>query len=299
MDKLNKPRFSIVIPCYNEENYIAATLESLKKQTFKGNVEIIIVDNNCTDDTVNIAKSFGAKVVSEKQPGVCWARQAGTEHANGEIIVSTDADTIFSKDWLTKINATFENNSKIVAVGGPCRYITGPRWGRIYTPFLFGSVFFLQFLIRHPFYLSATNIAFKKSEWEGYDVNLPQAGDEVDLLHKLRKRGRVKFIYNNSTYTSGRRLEQGLFYNLFVTFLFYYLTAYYLNRLFKREIIGSAPAFRKKPISIKTAFSNKLMPVYAGILIAIIAIPYSRSFLKDNMHDTISTIDRVKTAFRK
>jgi glycosyltransferase involved in cell wall biosynthesis len=294
MIKKNKPRFSVVIPCYNEADYISATLDSLQSQTFSGDVEIIIVDNNCTDNTVDVAKSYNTRVIVEKNPGVCWARQAGTEAANGEIVISTDADTIFKDDWLSKINNAFEQNSKIVAVGGPCSYITGPWWGRIYTHFLFSTVYIMQFLIGHPFYLSATNIAFKKSAWQGYDVNLPQAGDEIDLLHKLRKQGAVKFVYKNSTYTSGRRLEQGLAYNLFVTFIYYYLAAYYLNRLFKREIIGSAPAFRKKSINMRAAFSSKFMPLYIALLFTILVVPYSRSFLKDNVHDTMSTIRRVK-----
>jgi hypothetical protein len=84
-----------------------------------------------------------------------------------------------------------------------------------------------------------------------------------------------------------------------VTFIYYYLTAYYLNRIFKREIIGSAPAFRKKPINLRIAFSSKLMPFYVVLLLIIVTVPYSRSFLKDNVHDTIRTINRVRTEFRK
>ena len=300
MKKLYKPRFSVVIPCYNEADYIGATLESLKNQTFDGEVEIIVVDNNCIDETVAIAKSYGAKIVSETNPGVCWARQAGTVAASGEIVVSTDADTIFSETWLANIDQAFKTNSKIVAVGGPCTYISGPWWGRIYTHFLFGAVYFMQYLIRHPFYMSATNIAFKKSSWSGYNVNLPQAGDEIDLLHELRKKGRVKFIFNNSTYTSGRRLEQGLIYNLFVTFIYYYLAAYYLNRIFGKELIGSAPAFRKKSVrlNIKTAFGSRFMPIYAVFFLTVLLLPSSRGFLKDNVRDTVSTIQRVKTEFK-
>ncbi|HUY53009.1 MAG TPA: glycosyltransferase family A protein [Candidatus Dormibacteraeota bacterium] len=297
MNRLDKPRFSIVIPCYNEANYLATTLDSIKSQTFDGKVEIIIVDNNCTDETVQIAKKYNARVIVEKNPGVCWARQAGTKAAKGEIVVSTDADTIFSKNWLVNINNTFGQNSKIVAVGGPCRYITGPWWGRVYTHFLFGSVYMMQYIIRHPYYLSATNIAFKRSAWQGYNVNLPQAGDEVDFLHRLRKQGKVKFIYKNPTYTSGRRLEQGLIYNLFVTFFYYYLAAYYLNRMFNRIIIGPAPAFRKKPI-IKAVFSSGLVSLYGVLLLVVVAIPYSRTFLKDNVHDTVNTIDKVKSEIR-
>jgi glycosyltransferase involved in cell wall biosynthesis len=300
MNKSSKPRFSVVIPCYNEADFISATLDSLKSQIFEGSVEIIVVDNNCTDETVDIAKKYGAKIVEEKNPGVCWARQAGTKAANGEIVISTDADTIYSKNWLSNINNAFEKNKKLVAVGGPCTYITGPLWGRSFTHFLFGAVYLMQHVIGHPFYMSATNIAFKKSAWKGYNVNLPQAGDELDLLHGLRKQGKVKFIFRNSTYTSGRRLEQGFIYNVFVTFLYYYMTAYYINRIFGREIIGSAPAFRKKvtKLNLRTAFSSKYTSVFLVLFFTVLVLPFSRGFVRDNYHDTISTIDKVKTEFR-
>ena len=104
MNELEPCRFSIVIPCYNEADFIASTLESLTAQTFTKNYEIIIVDNNCTDDTVAIARRHGARVVSAQRPGVCSARQAGTKASHGEIIISTDADTIFSPNWLSNID---------------------------------------------------------------------------------------------------------------------------------------------------------------------------------------------------
>ena len=89
MPNTNRPRFSVVIPCYNEELYIADALKSLQKQDFTGDYEVIVVDNNSTDNTATLAKKHGAKVVHEKRPGICWARQAGTEAARGEIVIST------------------------------------------------------------------------------------------------------------------------------------------------------------------------------------------------------------------
>jgi len=240
----SRPRFSIVIPCYNEESYIGDTLTSLQQQTFDGTFEIIVVDNNSTDKSSEIAKQFGVQVICESRAGVCWARQAGTEAARGEIVISTDADTIFAPDWLQKIDATFRRNKKYVAVAGPCIYRSGPYWGKIYPRFLFGAVNGYALVFGHPFYATATNIAFKKSFWKSYDVHAPQGGDELGLLRQLKKQGKVAFANNNPVYTSARRLKRGLFYNLFVTFIFYYLLGYYLDRILKRTIIGSAPAYR-------------------------------------------------------
>lgn len=240
-----QPRFSVVIPAYNEEDYLAATIESLLQQDFEGSYEIIVVDNNSTDSTVVLAKSYGVKVVSEKHPGVCWARQKGTEAANGEIVVSTDADTTFSKQWLSTIDKEF-NKDGVVAVAGPCKFVDPPYWGAIYPTILFGFVDRMSKLLGSPIYITATNIAFVKSAWSSYDTKLTQGGDELDLLRNLKKRGKVIFNNANPTFTSSRRLQKGLFYNLFVTLLYYYLLEYYLNRIFKTQFIGTAPNIREK-----------------------------------------------------
>jgi glycosyltransferase involved in cell wall biosynthesis len=97
-------RFSIVVPAYNEASYVGAALRSLQAQDYPGPYEIIVVDNNSTDGTGEIAASYGVTVVKEMEPGVCQARQRGTAEARGEIVVSTDADTVQPIDWLSRID---------------------------------------------------------------------------------------------------------------------------------------------------------------------------------------------------
>jgi glycosyltransferase involved in cell wall biosynthesis len=287
MKDLCSYRFSIVVPCYNEADYIEATLDSLKQQKTKASYEVIIVDNNCTDNTVEIAKRYDeVRIVSEKVPGVCAARQAGLQQAAGEIVISTDADTIFNSDWLEKIDNVFKSNSNIVAVGGPCRYYDGPWWGKIYTHFLFGSSYLFCLVRGYPSYVTATNLAFKKEYFNGYDLNLIQGGDELGVLHQLRNEGSIVFSPKNTTYTSGRRLEKGLIYNIFVTFIYYYLAAYYINSIFHRQIIGSAPAFRRKAVIQR-------VPGYAVVLFLLIIVSFPAymdahkltSFISENAKD--------------
>ena len=145
-----KPRFSIVIPAFNEETYIGATLESLQKQNFIDGYEIIVVNNNSTDNTVKIAQQYNIKLIDESRPGVCWARQAGTEAAEGEIVISTDADTIFDTDWLQNIDQQFKEDNSIVAVCGPCQFVNPPWWGKIYPKLLFGAVVSFYKIIKKP-----------------------------------------------------------------------------------------------------------------------------------------------------
>ncbi len=291
MVKRSAPRFSIVIPCFNEERYIEPTLQSLKDQLFKGSFEIIVVDNNCTDNTVAIARKYGAKIVTENQRGVCWARQAGTEAASGEIVISTDADTLLSREWLQNIDQSFKKDKNCVAVAGPCTYIDGPWWGQKYSKLLFAFVSMAYPLFGAPFYVTATNIAFKKSAWNGYHTAMTQGGDELALLHDLKHKGKVVFDNNNPVFTSGRRLNEGLFHSLFVSLLVYYLLAYHLNRLFKRTIIGMAPAYRAPVVKRSRkvwAYSTSLLIILA----AFIHLP-GRDTLVKQSYESLSQVIRV------
>lgn len=241
----NAPRFSVVVPAFNESACVADCLRSLANQDFAGTYEVIVVDNNSTDRTAAIARSLGATVVHEERPGVCAARQAGTALARGEIVVSTDADTTFDPTWLSRIDRAFSRHPACVAVAGPCRFAKGrPLWGALYPHLLFGLVALVRLVTGRVFYVTATNIAFRKGAWSGYDTRLTQGGDELDLLRRLQAKGKVVFDIGNPTFTSPRRLNQGLLYNIVVTFLFYYLLAYWLNRLLGRPILGTAPTFR-------------------------------------------------------
>jgi hypothetical protein len=175
---------------------------------------------------------------------VCNARQAGTDASSGEIVVSADADTTYAKDWLSRIDRSFRESEDVVAVVGPCRYKDGPRWGRVFARTLFGAVQLVYRATGRTGYVSATNIAFRRDRWTGYDTNLTQGGDELDLLRRMRREGRIIYDHGNPTYTSGRRFDRGFFYNVVVCLLVYYLSAYLLNRVTGRRVIGSAPSFR-------------------------------------------------------
>ncbi|HET8991802.1 MAG TPA: glycosyltransferase family 2 protein [Candidatus Saccharimonadales bacterium] len=251
MSQNSQLRFSIVIPCFNEGSYITHAIKSLKKQNFDDEYEIIIVDNNSTDKTAEIAKSLGVKVVSEKKAGVCYARQKGTEVASGEIIISTDADSTFDTNWLKNIDHTFKQSDDIVAVVGPFTYNGGPVWGA-YADLLFNILGLIYKFTGRVLYSPAANLSFKKSAWEGYNTTMTQYGDEMDQLRKLRKKGKVVFKPNITVKTSARRLQKGLLYNIFISLLVYSILEYNLNRMFKRRFFGQAPHFVEEPETDKS-----------------------------------------------
>ena len=240
-----QPSVSVVIPALNEVDSIGSCLRSIAAQDFAGAVEVIVVDNGSDDGTADLARRLGARVVHEPTRGVCPARQAGTQHASGDIVVSTDADTTFSVGWLSRIAAEFDRGgSSVAAVCGPCRFVDGPRWARAYTGVLFGIVWLVYRLTGRVCYGTATNIAFRRRAWRGYDLSLTQGGDELALLRSLRRSGSLRFVPANTTWTSSRRLHRGFVYSAVVTCLWYYLAAYVLNRAVGRAVVGHAPAIR-------------------------------------------------------
>ena len=246
-DAAGHPRFSVVIPAFNEQEFLGPCLASLAAQDYPDSFEIIVVDNNSTDRTASIAAAAGVTVVFEPERGVCQARQRGTEAARGEFIVSTDADTTVTPGWLSGIDRSFARHPGAVAVAGPCRFTAAPWWGNPYSTALFGLVGLTKKATGRVVYISATNIASRKDAWSGYDTRLTQGGDELDLLRRLQCAGEVVFDTTNPTHTSSRRLDQGLLYNITVTVLYYYLLGYALNRTFGRPVLGTAPPFRQTP----------------------------------------------------
>src|SRR5437764_1091468 len=111
------PKISVVIPAFNEEAYIGKCLDAIQRQTFQ-DFEIIVVDNNCTDKTAEIAKKYNAQVVQETTQGLTYAREKGFSVARSEIIARTDADSTPDPTWLQIIYDTFTNNPDVVAITG-------------------------------------------------------------------------------------------------------------------------------------------------------------------------------------
>ncbi|HPG37472.1 MAG TPA: glycosyltransferase family A protein, partial [Candidatus Saccharibacteria bacterium] len=94
------PRISVVIPVYNEAAALPACLEALAGQTAPP-FEVLVVDNNSTDDSVLVAARYPfVTVLHEKRQGVLHARSLGFTAARGDIIGRIDADTEVAPDWI-------------------------------------------------------------------------------------------------------------------------------------------------------------------------------------------------------
>ncbi len=109
------PGISLVVPAYNEAAFIEETLRSAQRaaRQYGGPVEIVVVDNNSTDATAEIAAAQGATVVFEPKNQIARARNAGAAVAKGEYLVFLDADTRIEGDVFCKIAANLASGRVI------------------------------------------------------------------------------------------------------------------------------------------------------------------------------------------
>lgn len=106
-------KISVVIPTLNESDYITNPILSLRAGPYN-NYEVIIVDCMSEDDTATKARRLGAKVILSKRRNAGYQTHLGFMSATGDIILRTDADTIFPQDTLTKTASTFEKKQVVV-----------------------------------------------------------------------------------------------------------------------------------------------------------------------------------------
>jgi glycosyltransferase involved in cell wall biosynthesis len=184
---------SIVIPVYNEADYLESCLKAVAKQTVEP-YEVLVIDNNSTDRTVQIAKKFGfVTVIPEPTQGIVFARNTGFRHAKGEILARIDADTILPANWVTLISKALSDDSNLSAVTGRPSFRDVPiaplfNWLQV---LLYQN---MQKLLTGSYMLWGANMAVRKDAWIAVASNCSQRTDvdeDIDLSLCLH---RGKFI---------------------------------------------------------------------------------------------------------
>lgn len=136
-----QPGVSIIVPCYNSEQTIGKTLISVLNQTGIGDLacEIIIADNNCTDNTVMLAEQIVGNsnreiplhVVPCNCQGAGRARQQAFSSVTYETTIYLDDDNELEADWIARVRRIFRRHSRVGAVGGfnsPVIEESTPEW---------------------------------------------------------------------------------------------------------------------------------------------------------------------------
>lgn len=255
-----QPAISVVIPALNEEKFLARSLRSFLDQTYQ-KFEIIVVDNGSADQTAKIAKHYGAKVISEPQKGVGLARDAGFRQARGEIIATTDADTIVPDNWVEKIVNAFENQPNLVAFGGLYQLYSGPLLARFVIRYLSPLAWRMDKFFSGGWSLPAANLAVRKNVFlraGGFKTSL-KLGEDAELSQRLKNYGVVVLDPEFRVLTSGRRFRHGLLLGL-ATYAPNILSRY----LWTNDKFNRLPAIRKeaRPVSVGSLVSLLLVTAF-------------------------------------
>ena len=193
---------SFIVPAYNEETELPATLAAIHAAASGAaqSFEIIVVDDASTDATPEIAEQAGARVIPIHRRQIAASRNAGARIARGEQLFFVDADTRINWTHVTKAMAALEAGY----AGGSARGVMDgfiPLWSRILLN-AFCTLYFGLNLGAGAF-LFTTRRNFEATG--GFDEQY-FAGEEVYFSLALRKLGRFK-VLRDPVLTSGRKLR--------------------------------------------------------------------------------------------
>lgn len=199
---------SIVIPVYNEENYIGACLDSIAAQTSVPN-EVIVVDNNSADQTVEIARHYPfASVIHELRQHQVFAQATGFNAAKGDILGRIDADSILPPDWAEKIIKAFADDPELVAVTGGADPYDVPM-KRAGSAIFHGYIYVAGLIAGHRM-LWGSNCAVTADGWHKIKNKVmmrPDIWEDYDMAFCLRAYGKIGYIPNNLVGVSFRAMH--------------------------------------------------------------------------------------------
>jgi len=107
------PKFSIVIPVYNVEDYIKECLDSIMNQTFK-DYEVIVVNDGTKDKSMDIVKKYKVKTINQENGGLSAARNNGAKHAKGEYLLFIDSDDTIEPDLLKELAEATKDKPEVI-----------------------------------------------------------------------------------------------------------------------------------------------------------------------------------------
>lgn len=225
---------SVIIPAFNEEKVIGSTLESLVSQKTKKKFEVIVVDNNSTDKTASVVKSFSKKLnlvlVTEKRKGRGRARYEGFEKAKGDILFTTDADTILPENWIDELSEALKRKD-CAAVTSPCDILEPSQTKRKIFNLSQRTGNTLYKVANGHYWTAGFSFAVTRENYEKVGKLNPhlKALDDIDIGKRLSKIGKIIYLPHVPVYTSNRRYQNGLVRGM-VSYIKPFFQVYYLGK---------------------------------------------------------------------
>ncbi len=209
-----EPKISIAVIAWNEEKNILKCLNSLSYQKTNFGIEIIVIDNNSTDNTFKLAEQCGVKVIKESKQGYGFARQAGLTNAQGEILLSADADCIYPPHWANSLAGYLLSHPNYSSSYSRFSYFPEKNESRFSLAIYEWAKDFMG-LIRHinrP-EQNAGGASFAMRKKWAIEINYPmdgERGEDGRMAYALSKKGKIKYLTSNKSriWTGTRSLQR-------------------------------------------------------------------------------------------
>lgn len=192
------PTTSLVIPVKDDAESLARCLRAVRSQSVQPD-EIIVVDNDSTDDSSVVAARAGATVLWCSEPGIPAAAALGYDHATSDIILRLDADCVPGRTWVETLRTAFADRSDVAAFTGGARFIDGPRWLRspVAAAYLLAYAAASAPALGHvP--LFGSNMALRRDAWQEVRDSVHRHDDDVhddlDLAFHLGESHRIRYL---------------------------------------------------------------------------------------------------------
>ena len=205
------PSVSIVIPVLDDADELRTCLDLLAQQSHPA-LEVVVVDNGCTDDSVAIALAAGARVVAEPRRGIPQAAATGYDAAHGQVVARLDADSRPEADWVAQV-ARAMTDPRVEAITGPGRFHDVPWLLRGIAGVLYlGAYYALTWLAIANTPLWGSSMAIRRDAWQRVREQVHRDADvhdDMDLAFVLGPSATIRYVPGLRVGVSGRSLVGG------------------------------------------------------------------------------------------
>jgi glycosyltransferase involved in cell wall biosynthesis len=198
------PKVSIVIPCYNDDQYIEQSVQSALNQTYP-NIEIIVVDDGSNTKTKEVLKKIEPKItqlITQENQGQSTARNVGIKASKGDFILVLDSDDYFEASFCKEAVAILQNSDEVKIVTCQSMLLYSDNTKSLYIP-KGGNI--KNFMYAN---CALGTSMFKKNDWasvSGYDQSMRAGFEDWEFFIRLLSSEGTAFVIQKPLYTYRKR----------------------------------------------------------------------------------------------